>query len=363
MERGVQLMKLEADKILQYLTEEEIYFFLRNVLLRLDFLETTEYSEKQFIIDIRNMKKGVWKMYEHRTNPRREYEENQVNRVHIVFDLSSSGSLKVSLRDVLGIEEERVIAISDMFSVGPIWRLHTEEGVKNRKDWLFYHINLDEEDLDDYEEEIIKVRAQIDAIPDDIPINIWCGDNGHEQTGLRLALYLLKDKSNPIKMINVTKEYRKIFPEKSLDCYPLKVAEIMPERLAAIYQETSTKTLTLLQRKELEEDWLVLSESDKKLRLWQNDRIHSVLENYLDDFIIQSLQKLHNKRGNNNFIKSARLIGEVIGHSSHVVGDAFIEYRVRELIVNGILDIKGVPKAMRFYEVKFRSSRMLEDKD
>lgn len=86
-------------------------------------------------------------------------------------------------------------------------------------------------------------------------------------------------------------------------------------------------------------------------------------EDYLDDFINQSLHKLHKERGNSDFIKSARLIGEVIGHSLHVVGDGFIEYRVRELIVNGILDIKGVRKAMRFYEVKFRSPWVLAGKD
>lgn len=176
---------------------------------------------------------------------------------------------------------------------------------------------------------------------------------------MRVALYLLREKSNPIKIINTTKEFSTVFAEKKLDDYPLKTAEIASEQLAAIYQETSAKELTPVQRRELVKEWLTLSESDKKLRLWQNDHIHSVSEDYLDDFIIRSLQKLNKERGNNDFIKSARLIGEVIGHSLHLVGDGFIEYRVRELIVNGIFDIKGVPKAMRFYEIKFRSSRML----
>lgn len=356
-------MKLDTDKVLQSLTEEEIYSFMRNVLLRLDFLETTEYPEKQFIKDIINLKKRYWEMYEHRTDPHRDYEDQQVSKVHIVFDSSSSGTLKVALRDVLAVEGEKVIAISDTFSVGPIWQLHTEEGLQNRKEWLFYHINLDEEYMDDYTERFTKVRAQIDAIPDDIPINIWYGDNGHEQTGVRLALYLLKEKSNPIIMINATKEYSTVFSEKRTDGYPLKVAEIIPEKLAAIYQETSTKEITLVQRREFEEEWLTLSESDKKLRLWQNGHIHSVSEDYLDNFIIQSMEKLNKERKNNDFIKSARLIGEVIGHSLQVVGDGFIEYRVRELIVNGIFDIKGVPKAMRFYEVKFRSPQILTGKD
>lgn len=69
--------------------------------------------------------------------------------------------------------------------------------------------------MDGYVQEFANVRAQIDAIPEDIPINIWYGGNSHEQTGLRLALYLLKEKSNPIKMINATKEYHTVFQRRN----------------------------------------------------------------------------------------------------------------------------------------------------
>jgi len=65
------------------------------------------------------LKRSYWEIYEHRTNPRREYEEQQVSKVHIVFDLSRRGALKVALRDDLAVEGEKVIAISDTFSVGP----------------------------------------------------------------------------------------------------------------------------------------------------------------------------------------------------------------------------------------------------
>lgn len=345
-------MKLDTVKMMKSLNEEDVYAFMRNVLLRLDFLDTTEYTEEQFITDIRNLKKGYWKIYEHRTNPLREYEEKRIDKVHIVFDLPSYGTLKTALLDVLAVENEKVITFFDTFSIGPIWRLHTEEGVKNRKDWLFYNLNVDEEYVDDYNEEFAKVCAQIDAIPDEMPITIWYGDNGHEQTGLRLALYLLKEKPNPIMVINTTKEYENIF--KRIEGYPFQTAEITQEKLAAIYQETAVKLLTAEQRKGLEDEWLALSESAKKLRIWKNDLIHSVSEDYFDDLIIQSLEYLHGELGSNDFIKSARLIGEAIGRSLQVVGDGYIEHRVRALIVNGVFEIKGVPKAMRFYEVKFR---------
>jgi len=54
-------------------------------------------------------------------------------------------------------------------------------------------------------------------------------------------------------------------------------------------------------------------------------------------------------------MKSAVLVGEVYGHLEQYIGDEFIEYRVRQLIENGTFEIKGNPKAMRFYSIKVRS--------
>ena len=53
-------------------------------------------------------------------------------------------------------------------------------------------------------------------------------------------------------------------------------------------------------------------------------------------------------------MKSARLIGEVLGHLEQYIGDAYVEYRVRQLILNDTFEIKGVPKAMRFYSVRLK---------
>lgn len=80
--------------------------------------------------------------------------------------------------------------------------------------------------------------------------------------------------------------------------------------------------------------------------------INSVNESYYDNYIIDTTRKIHIERKNNEFIKSARLIGEVMGHLNQYIGDQFIEYRVRHLIVNGIFEIEGIPKAMRYYSVR-----------
>ncbi len=70
--------------------------------------------------------------------------------------------------------------------------------------------------------------------------------------------------------------------------------------------------------------------------------------------MIATAQKLHNKQVKPDFMKSARLIGEVYGHIDNHVGDAFLEYRLRHLLYNGVFEIKGIPKGMRYYRVKLK---------
>ncbi|WP_188737858.1 DUF3658 domain-containing protein [Oceanobacillus neutriphilus] len=63
---------------------------------------------------------------------------------------------------------------------------------------------------------------------------------------------------------------------------------------------------------------------------------------------------MHREQDSTEFIPSARLIGEVIGYLGQYISDVYVEFRVRYLIENGIFEIKGVPKAMRFYSVKLK---------
>lgn len=53
-------------------------------------------------------------------------------------------------------------------------------------------------------------------------------------------------------------------------------------------------------------------------------------------------------------MKSARLIGEVIGHLDQYMGDAFFEYRLRKLIEKGVFEMEGNLKAMRYYSVRLK---------
>ena len=70
--------------------------------------------------------------------------------------------------------------------------------------------------------------------------------------------------------------------------------------------------------------------------------------------IVKRAKKLHGKKKTNEFMKSARLIGEVLGHLDQYVGDSFLEYRLKMMIEEGIFESEGNLQAMRFYSVRLK---------
>ncbi|MED1606128.1 DUF3658 domain-containing protein [Cytobacillus kochii] len=111
--------------------------------------------------------------------------------------------------------------------------------------------------------------------------------------------------------------------------------------------------LSIDERQKWIELWVTLAQSkDVFLRTWEEGRLTSVSENYLDEMIITKERELQKGK---EFMKSARLIGEVIGHLDQPIGDLFIEYRLRTLAFLGVFELKGVPRAMRFYSVRLKS--------
>ncbi|WP_157827634.1 DUF1835 domain-containing protein [Niallia nealsonii] len=83
---------------------------------------------------------------------------------------------------------------ADNFSIGPIWNLHEEPGLSNRNYWLKNHLLFEEDEWEQQAKYMREVHSKLNTISEKIPIYIWTCDNAHEQIGLRMALFLLKEK-------------------------------------------------------------------------------------------------------------------------------------------------------------------------
>ncbi|KAB2330652.1 DUF1835 domain-containing protein [Bacillus mesophilum] len=320
-------------------------------LLLLLFAKTNQWkqmgkADSELAMEIEKMYNGLERAIQEERSKKqiKEYE-----RIHIVFGASPAGSLRVALKTMELEHKEKIIVFGDMLSIGPVYQLHTEEGQEKRANWMLTAFPYDEEDwrISGYEKNL----HEITAINENQPITIWCSNSAHEQTALRFVLFLLKERKNQIQVINAADLHEALFKKKDIEYQVLHTGEIPPEKLQIIYEKNNGKNLTKQDRETLEQEWLSLAETKTCLRISIEGMIVSADEAYFDKEIIETARELGML---DEFKKSARLIGQVLGECEQHIGDSFIEYRLRKLIEKDIFEVKGSLKAMRFYSVRLK---------
>lgn len=267
----------------------------------------------------------------------------QQGPIHLVMSESAAGTLRVGLP-----RPKTVIAIRDSFEIGPLWQLDKNNGLALRNEWLNEHINVELEDAE-YLNHFNNTLRQIEDIPKNIPLFILYSDNGDEQVGLRFILYLLKDRNNDIFLINTTKLYKKENPSV------YHTSQMHPDDLRMLFEnDPMNGPLPKEQLLRYHSEWEELAETHGVLRLWVDESIKHVSEDYYDSFIIETIERLHKQQQKKDWIKAANLLIELMQSMKGAINIFYLEYRIRELIYNGLLELKGIPKSMRHYSIKLR---------
>ncbi|MCA1023727.1 DUF1835 domain-containing protein [Halobacillus litoralis] len=333
-------------KKVQSLSGEEVRSIVLQSWLMLEYVDSGNLSAWEYVERMQAAKKSMDQAYKQRMNPL-SGDQTDVKEVHIVFGHSAYGSLKNTLEH-LKRDNDMVINLPLMFSIGPVRNLDQPEGLRERLDWLYDRIHLDDEEIFTYVQENKQAVEGIRNIPDHIQTTIWVGNNAHEQLGLRFVLQLLNEWNGFVRTVNVSESHM-----KRSKGYPIHTGEISPDQLGEMIHHALNEPIPFEERERLEKDWLRLSSENSELRIW-NEGVFSKTIDYFDTILLQSVRSLHEDAGCVDVIPSARIIGEVIGHSRQVVGDAFIEYRLIQLVLENRLDIKGIPRGMRSFAVKVK---------
>jgi hypothetical protein len=281
---------------------------------------------------------------------KKQNTEVQLGPVHIVSPEFAAGSLRV------GLERPKVvIGFPDFFAIGPLWRLEEKEGQAFRNQWLFENINYEHDDFE-YHTKFQNTLREIEDISDDIPIYLWCGRNAGEQIGVRFILYLLRNKGNQIYLLNFTELYERYITPGTGGQPIFHTGQLEPEDLRGIFENNKgANPLSISERHQFQKEWELLSQTKEVLRIWKNGQIISVGENHFDSLIVDTIKGLHSSNSDQEFIKVGTLIGELLAQDVEC-DDYYLEYRIRQLIYNGVLAIKGIPKSLRHYSVKIKEN-------
>lgn len=271
-------------------------------------------------------------------------QQEKVTEIHLVFGLSAGGGLSIAF------PEGKVIALEDNLAIGPLSDIPSFEGLKRREEWLGGI--LDTEVYLRFSLQWENVLRSLETTPSDLPIYIWAGEHVGEQIAKQLFVKLLAGKENQIFVIDSTMIYRKLFDTADIQTLSIYTAEMSIDQLKEIKSSGLYKELTTTKRKQMEENWDVLSQTQSYVRLFENGLIQEFDETALDSFIVEVVKE---QSMDGSFVKAARIIGEVYGRKGYQLGDSFIESRLLRLIMTGVLEMQGFPKEMRRYSVRLKS--------
>lgn len=277
-------------------------------------------------------------------------ENNNLQTIHIVFDRAFAGALRHAFRKEPLKSTEYIISLPDILSIGPVESLHTDEGIKNRFSWLQEHLGGD---VQEQESEFRSGVQEIKDIPLHVPIILWAGHNAAEQTGLRFAAYLLCDTPNEISELNVTKAFESLYnsAKTSEEVHILRSGELSPEQLLEMYAHCEPWRWNPARRTAIEKEGKSLMYDEFKLRTWQHGELWSSDADRYDTFIMDCARQLQSEYPG-EYYNVLRLIGQVYGELEEYMGDAWIEYRVRELIRLGELASRGDLGDWKKYEIR-----------
>lgn len=337
-------------KAIEALSENELRACLRLMLMQIRRLEQEPSSQEavdnlvEFYKDIAS---SVSRSKDQPISP-------DATHVHIVTGLSFAGSMKQTLKSLGWSDTHALIILEEDYAIGPLGALDTSTGRQARSDWFRDHILGGAEVYSCFEEEYSRIVRRFGQIPEQAQVVIWTSGNATEQTGMRHALHLLGSHPNKVAVYNACSICEHLYNEPNRQIQYRHSGEIPPDKLGKAIQRVVDNLQSLSQEEVggLSGEWQDISGCSSELRVWLDGKVMEVPANAYDAYLLNKLDKLQESRGPEEFIKSARVIGEAIGYCDQYISDAYFEYRLRTLIYDGVLEIQGVPTAMRYYSVR-----------
>ncbi len=270
--------------------------------------------------------------------------------IHIVFQANDVAALKKAFELEPSFSGE-VIEIQDDFGVGPINGLFTAEGIETRKQW--WREVLAGGDLDGavdngtVGDDNAKVAALKQRLTEDEKeiVWIWAAQNKHDVSGYYWLMSQLKDFQGRIFILYLNN--LPFINEKGFIFYPENLFQIPPREF--LKARKLARPITLSEFEIDPDEWNRLALEDKGVRILEGGK---KLSQYPYTFFDEELRKFIT----GDWIKVSKLIGQFLNKAKQTTGDAYMLWRIKQLVAAGELDAQGELKGMKDFEIKGKTS-------
>jgi hypothetical protein len=275
--------------------------------------------------------------------------------IHIVFQYSDISALKQAFALDPTLQGE-VIQIEDDFAVGPIAGIFTQEGVEARKQWWREVLaGGDHEGLVDAAGRVDD-QAKVAAVKEQLAKNeketlwVWAAQNKHDVSGYYWLMSQLKELQGRVFILYLNN--LPFINEKGLIFYPQNLFEIRPKEF--LKARKLARPITTSEFEVDPDEWSRLSQQDGGVRILEGGKkLCQHPYSYYDEEL--------RKQITGDWIKAGRLIHHFLGKAKETTGDAYVLWRIKQLVAAGELDAQGELKGMKDFEIKARTAAPVEE--
>jgi hypothetical protein len=265
--------------------------------------------------------------------------------MHIVFQkedintLTKSFDLDESLRG-------DIIEIRDDYSVGPLKDVYSEEGIENRKDWWRNvlsgnetAITVDSGYVDD--QKVLKDIKEKLKINEDETAWIWVAPNKHDVSGYFWLMSQLKEFGGRVYVLSLNN--LPFINEKGNIFYPINLFEIPPREF--LKAKKLARPITPSEFELDPDEWTKICDENKMIRTLEGaKKLSQHNEDFYDKYILEFVTT--------DWQKANKVVQQFLSKSKHTTGDAFVFWRLKQLVLNQTIEASGEIKNIKDFEVK-----------
>jgi len=269
--------------------------------------------------------------------------------IHIVFQASDVDTLKKAFELEPALTGD-VLLIEDEWAVGPIAGIYTPEGIEMRKQWWReilsggdYDGLVDKAGKDD-NVRVAELKQRLEEDQKEI-VWIWAAQNKHDVSGYYWLMSQLKDFQGRIFILYLNN--LPFINEKGLIFYPENLFQIPPKEF--LKARKLARPITLSEFEIDPDEWNRLCQEDKGVRILEGGK---KLSQHPYEYFDDELRKFIS----GDWVKASKLIGQFLNKAKQTTGDAYVLWRIKQLIAAGELDAQGELKGMKEFEIKSKTA-------
>jgi hypothetical protein len=222
----------------------------------------------------------------------------------------------------------------------------TEEGIANRHNWWreilrggHYNGIADDGHVDD-NKVVHELKQKLDENTEEI-VWIWAAQNKHDVSGYYWLISQLKDYQGRIYILYLNN--LPFINEKGNIFYPTSLFQIQPREF--VKAKKLARPITPSEFEVDPDEWTKLCNEDKGIRLLEGGKKLIQKEyDYYDTELMKAIGK--------DWQKVNKLFHQYYNKVKETTGDAFLIWRLNQLIQEGQVEMQGDMKSMKEYEVR-----------